>query len=307
MELWEAAQAVGREHAKVRDYQPGDPRPDRPLRSRIRCNQCKRRMCVKPTRAGNGKTYVYWVCPHNPADPRHAAKNPGHVRAAVTDHDMTAAVDHIISALLGHDRAAMLAAALPATQAEQDQRNQQHSQELRLQAAQNETAQNGLITQLAQMGSDTSPMANAMRERITAQFNDLYTHAQAIEAELDALTAAQAPAPDTTLLDELPYAALNLAHAPEHVKAALYNAFDIHALYRQPIKQATIWATITDTSPGTIAALLTDPRTDHDTFGNLQPAAIAWTAIHYPGPASRAARFARFLPRAGGYAVVQWP
>jgi hypothetical protein len=52
MDVWEAAQAVGPEHAKVRDYQPGDPRPDRPLRSRIRCNQCKRRMCVKPTRAG---------------------------------------------------------------------------------------------------------------------------------------------------------------------------------------------------------------------------------------------------------------
>jgi len=40
MDVWEAAQAVGREHAKVRDYRPGDP--------------------------------------------RHAAKNPGHVRAAVT-------------------------------------------------------------------------------------------------------------------------------------------------------------------------------------------------------------------------------
>jgi hypothetical protein len=78
-----------------------------------------------------------------------------------------------------------------------------------------------------------------------------------------------------SLLDELPYAAANLTDAPEHVKARLYDAFDIHALYRQPMKQATIWATITDDTPGTIAALLTDPRTDNDTFGNLQPAAMA--------------------------------
>jgi hypothetical protein len=62
-----------------------------------------------------------------------------------------------------------------------------------------------------------------------------------------------------SLLDELPYATANLTDAPEHVKAGLYNAFDIHALYRQPMKQATIWATITDDTPGTIAALVTDP------------------------------------------------
>jgi hypothetical protein len=194
---------------------------------------------------------------------------------------MTAAVNSIISGLLGHDRAVMLAAVLPATQAEQDQRNQQRAGELRLQAAQNETAQNGLITQLAQMGSDTSPAANAMRERITAQFNDLYTQAHAIQAKLDALTTSQAPAPDATLIDELPYAAVNLTDAPEHVKAGLYNAFDIHALYRQHMKQATIWATITDDTPGTIAALLTDPRTDNDTFGNLPPAAMATQTIRH--------------------------
>jgi hypothetical protein len=173
----------------------------------------------------------------------------------------------------------MLAAILPATQADADQRNQQRAEQLRLQAAQNETAQNGLITQLAQMGSDTSATANAMRERITAQFNDLYTHAQAIQAELSPL-AAVPPAPDATLLDELPYAAANLTDAPARVKTMLYAAFDIQALYRQPMKQATIWATITDTTPGTIAALLTDPRTDSDTFGNLRPDAIATPNAH---------------------------
>jgi hypothetical protein len=41
------------------------------------------------------------------------------------------------------------------------------------------------------------------------------------------------------------------------------------------MKQATKWATITDTTPGTITALLGDPRTDSDTFGNLPQAAMA--------------------------------
>ena len=85
---------------------------------------------AQPRPAPARRTY-YWVCPHNPNNPRHAAKHPDHVRASVPDHDITAAVDHIINGLLGHDRAAMLAALLPATQAEADQRNQQRAEELR--------------------------------------------------------------------------------------------------------------------------------------------------------------------------------
>ena len=68
---------------------------------------------------------------------------------------------------------------------------------------------------------------------------------------------------DPAALDELPYAAAAFNDAPEHVKARIYAAFDIQVLYRAPIKQATIWATITPTTPGIIAALTTDPRTDN--------------------------------------------
>lgn len=184
----------------------------------------------------------------------------GHVRASVRADDMTAAVDDIITGLLGHDRAAMLAAVLPATQAEQDQPNAQRAGELRQQAAQNETAQNGLITQLAQMGADASPAANAMRERITTQYSELFNQAKTIQAELDALTTSQEPAPDASLIDELPCAAANLSDAPEHVKTRLYAASDVQALYRQHIKQATIWATITDDTLGIVSSLLTEGR-----------------------------------------------
>jgi hypothetical protein len=45
-------------------------------------------------------------------------------------------------------------------------------------------------------------------------------------------------------------------------------------------EQVTIWATITSTTPGIIAALLTDPRTDDDTaYGNLANAPM-WSLQH---------------------------
>jgi len=38
------------------------------------------------------------------------------------------------------------------------------------------------------------------------------------------------------------------------------NALDIQILYRPEQHQATVWATLTDTTPATIHALLADPR-----------------------------------------------
>ena len=69
---------------------------------------------------------------------------------------------------------------------------------------------------------------------------------------------------DPALLDKLPYAAGKFA-ALAHVRAALYDAFDIQAFYRQDKQQATVWVTITESTPAIIAALLSDPRTDNDT------------------------------------------
>jgi hypothetical protein len=92
----------------------------------------------------------------------------------------------------------------------------------------------------------------------------------------DQIEAAQPAEDDPALLDELPYAADAFTSAPEPIKAKIYAAFDIQVLYRAPIKQATIWATITPTTPAIITALTTDPRTDHDTaYGNLTTAPIA--------------------------------
>ena len=72
------------------------------------------------------------------------------------------------------------------------------------------------------------------------------------------------------------------------VKAKVYAAFDVQVLYRAPIKQATIWVTITPTTPGIITALTTDPRTDHDTaYGHLTNAPMARPAAHAHGVCPR--------------------
>jgi hypothetical protein len=279
MDLWEAAQTVGRQRGNVQDHQDQRPgRADYPLRARIRCAQCNRRMCghQNPGRSP-GKDY-YYVCPHNPQSPRDSQAHPGHVRAAVRERVIHGAIDHLLATLLSRDRKESLGVILPATAAEHDQQAHARTQELRRQIAQNETAQNGLITQLERLGGDTSPAAEAMRQRITSQFTDRYNQARDLQAQLDQIQAAQPPANDPSLLDELPYAAANLADLPDDLKAKLYAAFGIQVLYRAHKNQATIWATITDATPG-IAAALTERAADDTACGNLASDPI-WPERH---------------------------
>ena len=77
--------------------------------------------------------------------------------------------------------------------------------------------------------------------------------------------AAPLPDSDLSLIDELPYAPGLLAQAPDDLRERLAAAFAMQAVYRQDTRQATLVLTITDTTPGIIAALLHDPRIDSDT------------------------------------------
>jgi hypothetical protein len=187
-----------------------------------------------PGRAPGKEYYYYYVCPHNPSSPRDAQQHPAHVRAAIRERVIHAAVDDIISGLMSADRRAMLAAVLPATQAEHDQHAHARAEELRRQVTQDDTAQHGLITQLEQLGGDTSPAANAMRQRVTDRFTTLYDRARDLRAQLEQAENDQPAEQDLGLIDELPYAAAALRNAPDNVKAMLYAAFDIQVLFRAP-------------------------------------------------------------------------
>jgi hypothetical protein len=236
---------------------------------------------TRPGRTPTSHKNVYYVCPHNPANPRHAQAHPEHGRVSVKDDIIAAALARFADQyLLGHDRAAMLDIALPAGQAEEAERRDRKAEQLRARLDRIKTAQKGLMLQSEQLGDDTSPAANAYRDRIREQFTERYSEYAAVEAELDALTTGPAPViNDPTLLDELPYAPGLLAEAPTALRETLYAAFDIHCLYRHNAGQITIWATLTDTTPHIINALVTGPRTDDitpaTTYADLQDAAIA--------------------------------
>jgi hypothetical protein len=96
-----------------------------------------------------------------------------------------------------------------------------------------------------------------MRERCSARFAELHTQRQATQTQLEALEATTPqPAADLALLNDLPLAAATLGQHPGRLLAALYQAFDIQCLYKPDMHQVTIFATITTSTPATVAAII---------------------------------------------------
>ena len=82
-DTWAAAQQISAEHSTSRDGDALSRHPAAtrtyPYRGRVRCRDCRRRMAASPYPSASG-TRVYYQCPHNPANPRHAAAAPDHPR-----------------------------------------------------------------------------------------------------------------------------------------------------------------------------------------------------------------------------------
>ena len=114
--------------------------------------------------------------------------------------------------------------------------------------------------------------ADVYRARIRQQFVTLCGERETLTAQLDALDNDHGRhGNDPALLDELPELAARLDELPERLQAELFAAFDIQILWNPPMKQATFFATISDTTPGIITALLDrandDPATASTTSG----------------------------------------
>jgi len=155
----------------------------------------------------------------------------------------------------------MLASRLPKTAADEAAQRDAAAAELNRRIARNEAAAKGLITELAQLGDSTSSASIAYRTRIREHFTQLHDEAAGLKAQLGTLDAQAAKVSDAALISQLPYAPGLLAQAPDEIRAALFAALQIHCVYRADRKQVTIRATITDSTPGIVAALLADPRT----------------------------------------------
>ena len=269
------------------------------------------------------RTHTYYRCPHDPGLPRHYAAYPGHRTVTVPETVMMDALTRFFTErVFGPDRAAMLAAHIPATAAAAEQRRRTQAGTLRRKLAKIDTAEAALITELETPADPADPAAQALRQRIRARFTELYGQRTTLETELAALDAA-APAgqdDDPTLLDELPNLGDILTGAPPALTERLLDAFDVQAVYNRDKHQVTIHATITDATPQALRDLLADPRADH----NTPPASDPGTAPQDPvshltgdtGSSPRASTAQRGVPggrppglaqRSGGFRGVVPP
>jgi hypothetical protein len=102
-----------------------------------------------------------------------------------------------------------------------------------------------------------------MRTRHLKRFGELEAEREDIGRTLAALAkqATQDSGGDLGLLDRLPMLGDLLASAPDRIKRKLFDAFDIQALYSKSHNQVTFWATITPSTPATLAAIIADSET----------------------------------------------
>jgi hypothetical protein len=182
-----------------------------------------------------------------------ATADPGHVRASVREDHITTAISGLLDTyFLGCDHAAMLADRLPKTAAEEQANREARAADLTRRIARNEAAQKGLMTEFAELGDASSPASTAYRQWIREHFNQLFDDTATLQAQLDDLASTVT---DADLIVQLPYAPALLIEAPDEIREALCAAFEVHCTYRADQDQMTIRATITDSTPGIVAAL----------------------------------------------------
>jgi hypothetical protein len=216
-----------------------------------------------------GGPITYYRCPHDPATPKHAATCPDHPRTVQAPETR---LDDIVGAffgtrIFGPGRAQLLAAQLPATDADAAAQREQETAALQVRIKRIETAQNSQILELEDLPADPADTAAAaMRARIRARFADLHHEREQLETQLVALAKTTPHAADPALLDQLPALGDILPGLPPALKARLFAAFDLEILWNKPGQQATVHAEITEATLAALPAIV-DPGQDgyHDT------------------------------------------
>ena len=161
---------------------------------------------------------------------------------------------------------------------------------LRAELARIDTAERGLITELEAPRRPRPTQPPGLAGPASAPASPTCTpNAPASRPTLADLAAAAPPDNDPALLDLLPYRRRPVHPAPPTgSKKPCSPRSTSRPSTGTTRHQVTIWASLTDDTPRTIAALLGDPRTDSDT----DPATPAQDTFSHSAPAP----MARFRP-----------
>jgi hypothetical protein len=248
--MWDTAQTVGAGHASARD-EPGlaaNPAPqDLPAAVALPLPRVQAADDGHPGRSHpDHPGYVYYGCPYNPQNPRHAAAAPDHPRTVRVREDdlLTVIREFFATRIFGPDRAAMLAARLRATAAEDTARL--HKRLKKIDAA--ESAHAREIENLASLPQG-APAITALRTRIIERFSELETERTQTNDRLAALQRATGQRDEPGLLDALTMLGDILADTPASLQAQLFAAFGLELIYNKEDHQVSIHATITPSTP----------------------------------------------------------
>jgi hypothetical protein len=222
--------------------------------------------------------YTYYACP-----PSHH-RDPDHPRTlSIREDDLIDIIrtfidDHV----LGPERAQWLAQQIPATAAEDTRRRQASATRLQQRLRQIDAAEDAHAREIEALShAAASPAAiTALRTRLIARFTELEEERATIATQLTGLADDAGQDQHPELIDHLPVITQRLGDdTPLAYEQGLFDALGIQLLYRHHIGQVTIFATITDATPGAIAALAAisenpdgttplDPR-DQQAFSDL--------------------------------------
>jgi hypothetical protein len=121
-----------------------------------------------------------------------------------------------------------------------------------------DAAQKAQIKELERAGDADDPATDAWRERIRERFAELAAERKTYTSQLEGLTGqGTGPQQDPRLLDTMPTLPGRLQDIKTATRARLYQAFDLQLLYNE-MNQVTIYATITTSTPHTVAAVIND-------------------------------------------------
>ena len=248
-----------------------------PFRSRIRCKVCKRRMCgLTKVHAANKipTEYAYYVCQFNPRTPSHVAAAPDHPRTVQVREDVLLAETFrgLSAYALAPGREQRLAELIPHTATARQAQHDRQAAALAKRLKRLTARQDNLMRELDESFDMADEAGEAYRRRIRADYAALHTERKDIETQLTELAADAIPAPAPDLVSLLPEVTADLAALPPALQAELLDAFDIQIIWNAPMRQATIRATITDTTPSIVTALLTRASDDPATQATATPA-----------------------------------